>query len=254
MKKLLSGILIGIIIGSCLTFFVTTENLPQVQADCQDTPCLNPPCCNGDVNGDGAVDISDAVYLLNYLFSNSAQPTGVERILATGQTQCFDKAGRVVACDSSEFPGQDGFYQKGCPSNNRFLNNGDNTVTDTFTGLMWQRNTANTGEDKLTWMQALQFCEDLEFAGYKDWRLPNVRELSSIVNYNRANQAINSVFVVGSHLYWTSSTNMRHLNSPELNEAWVVSFLDGTIQGSSKGTDTWDGPRNDILAVRSIGN
>ena len=47
---------------------VLVGDLPWVKADCTDNPCDDPPCCNGDVNGDGAINISDVVGLLTYLF------------------------------------------------------------------------------------------------------------------------------------------------------------------------------------------
>jgi len=55
----------------------------------------------------------------------------------------------------------------------RYKDNGDGTVTDTATGLMWTRN-ANHG--KMDWKTAVEYCEKLEFAGHNDWRLPSVRQ------------------------------------------------------------------------------
>ena len=102
---------------------------------------------------------------------------------ATGQTTCYDTEGNVINCGSAEWPGQDGFYQAGCPSAGRFVDNGDGTVTDSCTGLVWQKDTADINgdgtidlDDELTWQDALKYCDGLSFAGHDDWRLPNVRE------------------------------------------------------------------------------
>jgi len=46
------------------------------------------------------------------------------RLAATGQTKCYDAAGAEIDCASADFPGQDGFYQVGCPSAGRFVDNG----------------------------------------------------------------------------------------------------------------------------------
>ena len=59
-----------------------------------------------------------------------------------------------------------------------FIDNGDSTVTDSSTGLMWQQ----TESVEWNWVQALKYCEDLALAGYSDWRLPNYKELSSLID------------------------------------------------------------------------
>ena len=98
----------------------------------------------------------------------------------------------------------------------RFVDNGDGTVTDSCTGLMWQKNTAPGSH---TWTQALQYCESLTLAGRTDWRLPNVRELQSILDYGRINPSIDPVFGAESGWYWSSTTIVANPLS-----AWIVSF------------------------------
>ena len=71
---------------------------------------------------------------------------------------------------------------------NDFIDNGDNTITDRDTGLMWMK--VDSGKT-MNWKQALKYAEDLVCAGYDDWRLPNVKELQSIVDYSRAPDASN---------------------------------------------------------------
>jgi hypothetical protein len=66
---------------------------------------------------------------------------------------------------------------------NDFRDNGDGTVTDRATGLMWTQEESSIA---MTWKDALAYAEDLELAGYRDWRLPNAKELQSIVDYSRA--------------------------------------------------------------------
>ncbi|SLM31851.1 hypothetical protein MTBBW1_460007 [Desulfamplus magnetovallimortis] len=65
---------------------------------------------------------------------------------------------------------------------NQFRDNGDATITDLATGLMWMKDDSGYG---MVWQDALSYCEDLTFAGYSDWRLPNAKELQSIVDYTR---------------------------------------------------------------------
>jgi len=73
-----------------------------------------------------------------------------------------------------------GGYSKifGKPDTSRFKDNADGTVTDTLTGLMWQK-----GEnERMDWYSALKVCKDMQLAGHSDWRLPNLKELNSILN------------------------------------------------------------------------
>ena len=153
---------------------------------------------------------------------------------ATGQTKCYMGVNpwAEVDCASAEFPGQDAFYQKGCPTEGRFVDNGDGTVTDNCTGLTWQQETADIpGDDdnRVTWAEALRYCEDLEFAGHDDWRLPNVRELQSIVDYGRYNPAIDPVFSAESSWYWSSSSFVDFTRV-----AWRVSFNVGYVAHGDK--------------------
>ena len=64
---------IGLGLGFFLRAFVTT-GVPWVAADCTDEPCDSPPCCNGDVNADGHVDVGDAIYICSYLFEGGSVP------------------------------------------------------------------------------------------------------------------------------------------------------------------------------------
>jgi len=165
------------------------------------------PSGNGDVNGTGNIDIADAVYLLSYLFANGPAPVAIEctgaGLPATGQTKCYDTLGLQIDCATEEYPGEDGFHQKGCAAQGRFVDNGDGTVTDNCTGLMWQKETA---EGAYEWKEALEHCDDMTLADYTDWRLPNARELHSIVDYGRYDPSIDAALGAVSGSYWTSTT------------------------------------------------
>ena len=112
----------------------------------------------------------------------------------TGQTTCYDEEGGVIDCAGT---GQDGDIQAGVewPSP-RFTDNNDGTVTDNLTGLMWLKD-ANCFGAK-SWSQALADCNNLSsgscglsdgsVAG--DWRLPNRKELLSLVDYSQWDPAM----------------------------------------------------------------
>ena len=179
---------------------------------------------NGDANGDGARDLSDAIHLLSWLFQGGPDPVpcptgggGAAGLPATGATTCFDDNGPIAAneidCGDDGAPcfGQDAFYATGCSSAGRYTDNGDSTVTDNCTGLMWQKDTGNEGT-KLDWCAALAYCEGLSLGGHDDWRLPNIHELQSIVDYGYQDPAIHPVFSAPMSaldrdpVYWSSTT------------------------------------------------
>jgi hypothetical protein len=83
-----------------------------------------------------------------------------------------------------------------------YKNNGDGTISHLSTGLMWQQSDNGT---KMTWAQAISYCETLNHAGYTDWRLPDIQELLSIVDYSTSNPAANSTLTCRADGYWSSS-------------------------------------------------
>ena len=120
---------------------------------------------------------------------------------------------------------------------NRFTINGDGTVTDTATGLMWARcpeglsgtNCATGSIDLLRWDEALTRARDATLAGYADWRLPNIKELFSLVEERCNNPAINiAVFpnerASSSSTFWSASPD-----SNSANYAWNVQFYYGYV-------------------------
>lgn len=78
---------------------------------------------------------------------------------------------------------------------------GQQTVLDQVTGLSWQQEYVT----EKTWQQALSYCEALSYGGYSDWRLPDVVELRSLVNYSKGHPA--SDFPnMPSEAFWSSSS------------------------------------------------
>lgn len=107
---------------------------------------------------------------------------------------------------------------------NDFVDNGDGTVTDHASGLMWQQSDSGQG---LIWEDALDYAENLTHAGYDDWRLPNAKELQCILDYTRSpdttnSAAIDPVFevteinneenVLDYPYYWAGTTHVQYPN------------------------------------------
>lgn len=126
------------------------------------------------------------------------------------------------------------FCQKNLPPSNPdavYTDHDDGTVTDMRTGLMWKQcaeglsgATCGTGSPELfNWAEALRHAEASTFADYSDWRLPNAKELSGLVEECRAAPAINT-----THFPNTPSSNFWS-GSPLVygDGAWYVSFYYG---------------------------
>ncbi len=117
----------------------------------------------------------------------------------------------------------------------RFTDHGDGTVTDTQTNLMWSKcplgwsgATCSTGVlQSLNWGDALQSAEASTFAGYTDWRMPNIKELSSIAELRCGNPASNlAVFPsTPNSEIWSSSPSAFNESA-----AWTVQFITGDSQ------------------------
>ncbi len=86
-----------------------------------------------------------------------------------------------------------------------FTDNGNGTITDNLTTLVWQKITYS---DSITWEQALTYADTLTFDGFTDWRLPNIKELQSINNESLINPSISTTFfpTIGTNKFWSSTT------------------------------------------------
>jgi hypothetical protein len=148
----------------------------------------------------------------------------------TGQTACWDAAGTSISCTNM---GMDGTYQAGVSVGPRFTNNNDGTVKDNLTGLIWLQN-ANCG-GPATWTGALSRASTLATGncGLSDgsvagaWRLPNVKEMHSLIDFSQASPALSAghpFLGVFSGRYWSSTSNVF---SPSF--AWYVSIENGSV-------------------------
>jgi hypothetical protein len=109
----------------------------------------------------------------------------------------------------------------GAPNGESYTDNGDGTVTDKVTGLMWQQAVPPAS---YTWANAVAYCPTLTLAGHSDWRLPSVIELVSIVDLGQFSPSINGKYFPSTpaNFFWSSSPVA---GSPSL--AWLVYFDNG---------------------------
>ena len=151
----------------------------------------------------------------------ASHPPSCRQFPATGQTTAYgaDKndgiSGPVAVPD-------DGTVQAGAPLS--YLDNGDGTITDLNTGLMWEMKDTLGGlhdvgnvyrwsgngslETIWDWLDLVNTENGIGFAGHTDWRIPNVKELQSIVDYGRSGPSIDPVFGPAASGYWASSSSV----------------------------------------------
>jgi hypothetical protein len=128
----------------------------------------------------------------------------------------------------------------------RFIDNGDGTVTDTKTKLMWVKNPhtdlPNKFKKEMDWQDAIDACKELSFANHNDWRLPTREELFSLTDDTRREPAIDKEMFpdTKSSYYWTS-TPYAGLSG----FAWYVVFGYGSVGYC------YEGSSNYVRAVRS---
>jgi len=129
---------------------------------------------------------------------------------------------------------------------NNFHDNGDGTITDSASGLMWMQQDNAAG---VRWEEALSYAENLNFASYEDWRLPNAKELQSIVDYSKspsttASAAIDPLFnctpitneagQTDFGFYWTNTTHANWMAAGNGKNAAYISF--GRAMGYMNGS------------------
>ncbi len=166
----------------------------------------------------------------------TAASPGSAPVEDTGQAGCWNAPGNPIGCSGT---GQDGELQRGVdwPSP-RFTDNGNGTVTDNLTGLIWLQLANCFG--LRTWEQALSDanglmsgqCSLTDASVPTDWRLANIKELLSLVDYGESNPALelgHPFTSVQSSFYWSSSSYV-----PNPSNAWLVLMSNGSDDNFSK--------------------
>jgi hypothetical protein len=147
----------------------------------------------------------------------------------TGQTTCFSDIylGPSIPCPEpgQSFYGQDANYQGPQPA---YHDNGDGTVADLNTGLMWQQDDTHNSSG-YSWPDAVTYCRALTLGNHTDWRLPSAWELSSIVNMGQQtppSPSVDTTYFPGCicNYYW-SVTPYVHA----AGYSWGVYFSSGLV-------------------------
>jgi hypothetical protein len=119
---------------------------------------------------------------------------------------------------------------------NDFTDNGDGTITDAATGLMWLKDDVTSNSDgpwEVDFETAIDTCEDLEAGGHDDWRLPNMKELHSIVDYTRSPEQDDSPAIDTRH--FSASSIINEAGDTDWGAYWSSTALLNFSGNGSKG-------------------
>ena len=105
-------------------------------------------------------------------------------------------------------------------------------AVDARTGLTWQDNRFVESE-RVTYAQAEKLCKELRLGKHDDWRIPEIRELLSIIDYKKYNPAILNGFSIDEATYYWSST--QYMGDPD--KVWGIDFKDGATTSNGKAYD-----------------
>ena len=158
-------------------------------------------------------------------------------IAVRGISSSLPRTGQTV----SSATGDDGDLQAGLAwPDPRFADNGDNTITDTLTGLVWEKSPSTTGS--MTYSQSAAYVATLWTGGKNDWRIPTIRELQSLTCLDEDNWAtwLNARGFSASDganvYYWSSTANPRATGScfciSTTNGGWSMADVERTTSSS----------------------
>ncbi len=217
-----------------------------------------------------AIQAASLVVALSFLAETTAAQDVSYKIVDTMQDRCFDLVGNSIDCPAEGEPlyGQDAQYAGIAVS---YTDNGDGTVLDDNTGLLWQKSPQN---ERLQYTDAIAYCEALELGGRTDWRVPSIKELYSLAD-NRGELLTpeegeptpyidTSVFdfyypdgrMIFAGQYWSSTLYVKGPVQNGRNQgAFGFNFADGHIKAYGTGLDFYTGAAaTSGLASKAPGN
>jgi hypothetical protein len=155
-----------------------------------------------------------------YRVSGKEQPAPASHIPKTGQTNSF-------ATNDDWDSGKGAVWPN--PRFTVITNGTDEVVADNLTGLVWVRapHSLAGNETTQTWTNGLTFCNDLEYGGADDWRMPNIVEMRSLIDHSQYGLALpqgHPFIGIFDNQYWSSTT---YANST--GQAWLQRYLAGTM-------------------------
>lgn len=150
-------------------------------------------------------------------------------IVDTGQSVCYSDFSQIpTPLDGAPFCGQDATVSGNRP---RYFDNGNGTVTDEVTGLMWEK---NMGE-KLTFSEAKEKAAHMRTGGYDDWRIPTIKELYSLIIFTGRSMGERAITPYIDTLYFDQPLGNPELGEREIDaQTWSSTVYQGTTMGHQK--------------------
>ena len=204
--------------------------------------------------------IGCATSLDGYIVAREAASPGSYPIVGTGQTTYWGSDGREIAAPAAgdALYGQDAQHPGTAPS---YLDNGDGTVSDLVTGLMWTKSIDLNGDgsinatDKRSVVMAAEGASKVKISGYSDWRLPTIKELYSLIDFSGTDPAPTATDSSGLRPFIDTSyfdfsyglvtgeriidsqfaTTTLYVDTSSETKMFGVNFADGRIKGYGLG-------------------
>lgn len=165
---------------------------------------------------------------------DDSKSSGTYNLTETGQGFCYNADGENIDCpaEGEAFYGQDAQFTGNEMS---YTDNGDGTITDNVTGLLWQQ---ATDSGSLSWYDAQTYCVTLELAGQDNWRMPSLKELFSISNFSAGWPYLDTTYfdLVGTdsvskdEQYWSSDHYVGYTVEGQYDAAFGVNHATGHIK------------------------
>jgi hypothetical protein len=236
-------------VAKCGTKFSAAWQKAIDKATLAGATCLDDALTLGDFQGIINAHSDVIARGLSGMALQSPQSCVAATRLRTGQETCYGttNAGGVIGCGGT---GQDGELLRGIARRLSYVDNGDGTIIDNMTGLMWEKLTRDGSihdrDNQYTWSGAFAKVAGLNtaaFAGHTDWRLPNVNELQTLANYGALTPSVDLEFNTSCNpscdattcsctrtsFYWSSTTYL-----PMATLAWGVTFDFGRVDQDLK--------------------
>lgn len=136
--------------------------------------------------------------------------------------------------------------------------NGNGTITEAVASLMWIQ---TVPDQKYEWEEAIQYCEDLKFAGHSDWKLPSNKETTSMTDYTRMKPALDTAFFPDTDFkshYWTRTNETRDAGrnlmseitiQPDESDEEVINANENAFAHSYMLGGNWRAPRRGFQAL-----
>ena len=217
-------------------------------------PCNSDPCKNVAHSNQKCAPVDKSHYICGceqnyYWWGEKNECTAKEPSSAnicTGQKRCYDNGNEILChAENEDFFGQDAYYADMgfCAPHNFSIDDSvenEKTVIDNNTGLEWQQTFSEAITDCLYAYpcdEAVDYCENLNYGGHDDWRLPTILELHTIVDSEKVNPAINTDYFPNTppeyFITSSSSITLQAAGGPHnsyqdgTREHWSVDFSTG---------------------------